>query len=181
MEPRRFAIFETAIGECALVWSPVGIAGVCLPEQTRARLERLVQQRFPGAATQSQSPREAAIIGRIQALLRGERVDLTAVPLDLDDAPDFQRRVYAATGAIPQGETRTYGQVAEALGEPGAARAVGQALGRNPIPIIIPCHRVLAAGGTAGGFSAPGGLVTKQRILALEGVELPLQADLFDG
>lgn len=181
MEPRRFAIFETAIGDCALVWSPAGVAGVCLPEQTRSRLERLVQQGFPGTSVQSPSPREAAIVGRIQALMRGEQVDFSAVPLDLDDVPDFHRRVYAATRAIPQGETRTYGQLAETLGEPGAARAVGQALGRNPVPVIVPCHRVLAAGGRAGGFSAPGGVVTKQRILALEGVELALQPDLFEG
>jgi methylated-DNA-[protein]-cysteine S-methyltransferase len=103
------------------------------------------------------------------ALLRGEARDLSAIALDMDGLPSFQRRVYEAARAIPPGETLSYGEVAARLGAPGSARAVGQALGRNPFAIVVPCHRVLAAGGKAGGFSANGGVATKLRLLALEG------------
>ena len=106
---------------------------------------------------------------RITALLRGEPCDLGSIDLDMSDVPEFHCRVYAVARTIPPGRTLTYGDVAARLGEPGAARAVGQALGRNPFAIIVPCHRVVAAGGRLGGFSAGGGAVTKRRILAIEG------------
>jgi methylated-DNA-[protein]-cysteine S-methyltransferase len=108
-------------------------------------------------------------IDQIVALLRGEPSDLEGITLDMDDVPPFRRRVYEVVRSIPPGETMSYGEVAEEVGSPGAARAVGQALGRNPFAIVVPCHRVLAAGGKAGGFSANGGVSTKLRMLAIEG------------
>ena len=104
--------------------------------------------------------------------MRGDAVDLTFVSLDMDGLPEFHQRVYDVARTIPPGVTLTYGEVAKRLGDPGSARAVGQALGRNPIPVIVPCHRVLAAGGKTGGFSAPGGSATKLNLLALEGAHL---------
>jgi methylated-DNA-[protein]-cysteine S-methyltransferase len=112
-------------------------------------------------------------IDAMTALLRGEAVDLRDVPLDLGAVPDFARRVYAVAQAIPPGSTRTYGEVAAQVGEPGAARAVGRAMGQNPVPIVVPCHRVVAAGGALGGFSARGGASTKRRMLAIEGALAP--------
>jgi methylated-DNA-[protein]-cysteine S-methyltransferase len=100
---------------------------------------------------------------------RGEAADLMPIALDLSQVPEFHRRIYALARANPPGAPRTYGEIAAALGEPGAARAVGQAMGANPFPIIMPCHRVLAAGGETGGFSAPGGVATKLLLLAIEG------------
>ncbi|MDZ5647340.1 methylated-DNA--[protein]-cysteine S-methyltransferase [Nitrospirillum sp. BR 11828] len=172
MTPRASILFDTAIGACALVWGPDGIVGAQLPEggpeQARARLAR----RFPGATAANPGdlpPVIAEARVRIQALMAGEPVDITDIPLDLTGIDPFATQVYAVTRAIPRGQTLTYGTVAARIGAPkGAARAVGQALGHNPIPILIPCHRVLASGGGTGGFSARGGIDTKFRILAIE-------------
>ncbi len=122
-------------------------------------------------------------IERIQASLRGEPVELADIPLDEAGLPEFHCRVYAAARRIARGSTRTYGVIAAELGDPGAARAVGQALGRNPWPIVVPCHRVLAAAGRPGGFSAPGGTATKMRLLAIEGAAVSgqLPFDASDG
>jgi methylated-DNA-[protein]-cysteine S-methyltransferase len=121
----------------------------------------------------------AAAIARIQALLQGGADDLADLPLDLEGVPDFQRRVYAVTRAIPPGEVLTYGEVARRVGEPGAARAVGQALGHNPFAPVVPCHRVLAAGGKSGGFSAEGGALTKLRMLEIEKARFGREPGLF--
>jgi methylated-DNA-[protein]-cysteine S-methyltransferase len=120
-------------------------------------------------------------IDGIVALLRGEASDLSAVALDMNAVPAFHRRVYDAARGVAPGSTVTYGEIAARLGEPGAARAVGQALGRNPFAIIVPCHRVLAAGGKVGGFSANGGVATKLRLLSIEGAPAGGQMALFDG
>jgi methylated-DNA-[protein]-cysteine S-methyltransferase len=125
------------------------------------------------------SPRPRAIDG-IVALLGGEPADLTAVPLDMERLPAFQRAVYEIARTIPPGDTLTYGEIAARLGDPGTARAVGQALGSNPFPIVVPCHRVLAAGGRLGGFSAHGGTATKLRLLTLERARA-VTPSLFDG
>lgn len=176
-----FSLFDTPIGACGIAWGGDGVVGVQLPEgradATRARLRR----RFPQAG---ELPPPAAVrraVDAIQALLRGEPADLSGVPLDMRAVPDFQRRVYEAARAIPPGATRSYGELARQLGAPGAARAVGQALGRNPFAIVVPCHRVLAAGGRMGGFSAGGGVRTKLRMLAIEGAPAAAQGGLFDG
>ena len=113
------------------------------------------------------------------ALLRGEPRDLTHVTIDSDGVADFNRRVYAIARTIPSGATLSYGEIAERLGDRNLARGVGQALGQNPFPVIVPCHRVLAAGGKVGGFSAPGGIVTKLRLLTIEGAQ-PGGPTLFD-
>jgi methylated-DNA-[protein]-cysteine S-methyltransferase len=108
-------------------------------------------------------------IARIVALLGGEAADLDSIAIDMSAVADFDQRVYEVTRRVPRGQTTSYGEVAARLGDSGAARAVGQALGRNPFPLIVPCHRVLAAKGRPGGFSAHGGVLTKLRLLAIEG------------
>jgi methylated-DNA-[protein]-cysteine S-methyltransferase len=172
-----YTLFDTALGRCAIAWGPRGIAAVELPGRDDAATVRRVRRALPDAVEASPPADVADAIAAIALLLSGEPRDLPALALDMDDVPEFHRRVYDVARAIPPGETRSYGEVATALGEPGAAQAVGRALGRNPFPIIVPCHRVLAADGTLHGFSAPGGLETKRRMLALEGATPPT---LFD-
>ena len=181
MTATSFAIFETAIGACGIAWGERGIAAVQLPEasaqKTRARLLR----RFPAAREVPPSPEVQRALDGIAALLRGEASDLSAVALDLEDLPAFNRRVYEVARAIPPGATLSYGEIAARLGEPPqAARDVGQALGQNPIPIIVPCHRVLAANGKPGGFSASGGVTTKLRLLTIEKAKISDEPALFD-
>ncbi len=163
-----FTMFDTAIGRCAIAWGPRGVVGVQLPEgsdvETRARLLR----RFPGTQEAPMAPAAQRAVEGIAALLHGVPSHLSAIELDMDGVPSFHRRVYEVARTIPPGATLSYGQVAARLGAPGAARAVGQALGRNPFAIIVPCHRVVAAGGKVGGFSANGGVATKRRLLAIE-------------
>lgn len=143
-----------------------------LPEQTDHLTRARVARRFPQALEDTPAPFVQHAIEGIVALLTGESRDLSDVPLDLDAVPEFHRRVYDVARTIKPGTTLSYGEIAARLGEPDAARAVGQALGRNPIPVIVPCHRVLAANGGTGGFSAPGGTATKLRLLAIEGARL---------
>lgn len=172
--PENFALFETAVGRCAIVWSDGGIGAVYLPEATDAMTRSRVLRRHP-ASLESVPPNETAVvIERIVALLRGESVDLGDVALDLSDVAEFDRRVYEIARTIPAGRTLSYGEIARRLGDPTLARAVGQSLGRNPWPIIVPCHRVLAADGRLGGFSAPGGAETKRKMLRIEGALLTL-------
>lgn len=168
-------LFDTAVGGCAIGWSARGVVGVELPGRDEAAT--LARLRRRGAVAAPPPVPVQAAIDAIVALLHGRRDDdLTGIVLDLDGVPDFARRVYAAARAIAPGQTSTYGELAARLGEPGAARAVGRALGENPYTIIVPCHRVLAAGGD-GGFSAPGGVSTKLKLLAIEGV--PVTPPLF--
>ena len=168
-----FTLFETAIGPCAIAWSDRGVTSVWLPERTDTQTRARVSRRFPRALESTPPPFVAHAVENIVALLEGAARDLTDIPLDFDDGvPEFHRRVYDVTRTIKPGTTLSYGEIAARLGEPDAARAVGQALGRNPIPIIVPCHRVLAADGGTGGFSAPGGTATKLQLLAIEGARL---------
>jgi len=181
MMANGFALFDTAIGRCGVAWGGRGIAGVQLPEAgERETLARMLR-RFPAAGEATPPPEVRQVIDRIVALLRGKASDLSTVRLDMDEVPVFHRRVYEAARAIPQGMTLSYGEIATRVGAPGAARAVGQALGRNPFPIVVPCHRVLAAGGKIGGFSAQGGIATKRRMLAIEGAQLDAGAPLLNG
>jgi methylated-DNA-[protein]-cysteine S-methyltransferase len=181
---RGFARFDTALGMCAIAWDGSRVAGFRLPDRNEGGLTR----RFLGRGLTEQVPPPviAATIDGVQRYMRGEPVDFTGTEVALDHLPEFQRRVYAACQAIPWGEIVSYGELAERVGaDKGAARAVGQAMGANPIPLIVPCHRVLASGRRIGGFSAPGGAATKERMLALEGVApgdgTPLLPGLFDG
>jgi methylated-DNA-[protein]-cysteine S-methyltransferase len=180
MSAQGFSLFDTAVGRCGIAWGERGIVGVQLPEvdepETRARMA----QRFPRAREGTPPPLARRAIDGICALLRGEASDLSEVALDMDGVPPFHRRVYEAARSIGPGATLSYGEVAARIGAPGAARAVGQALGRNPFAVVVPCHRVLAAGGKAGGFSARGGVTTKMRLLSIEGAGAS-QSSLFDG
>lgn len=179
MKDFGFALFETAIGHCGIVWSERGVAGVQLPERNEHATRNRILRRFPGARQAVPPDVVLRAIDDIVALLGGEPRDLTHVTLDTEDMADFNRRVYDIARTIPPGATLSYGEIAERLGDRALARDVGQALGQNPIPIIVPCHRVLAAGGKTGGFSAPGGVVTKLRLLTIEGAQ-PNGPTLFD-
>jgi len=174
-----FVLFDTAIGTCGIVWSARGIAGVQLPEASVDGTRARVRKRFPAAEEASPPPDVQLAIDGMVALLRGERRDLSGIVTDDTDITDFNRRVYAIARNIPPGQTMTYGEIAELLGDKLLARAVGQAMGENPTPLIMPCHRVLAAGGKSGGFSASGGVVTKLRLLSIEGAQ-PGGPTLFD-
>jgi methylated-DNA-[protein]-cysteine S-methyltransferase len=167
-----FALFDTAIGRCGVAWNDCGIAGLQLPEgdeqQTRARM----LQRFPAAGETTPPAEVRRALESVIGMLAGDPCDLSAVPLDMDGVPPFHRRVYEVARNIRAGATMSYGEIAARLGAPRAARAVGQALGQNPFPIVVPCHRVLGAGGRIGGFSAHGGVATKLRMLAIEGARV---------
>jgi methylated-DNA-[protein]-cysteine S-methyltransferase len=175
----RFHIFETAIGWAAIVWGPSGLAGACLPEPDASGARRLARKRFPAAEEAADAGGFESIVEGVQALLRGEPADFSEAPLDLERVPAFDARVYAITRTITAGETLTYGAIARRIGDRFLAREVGAALGRNPWPIIVPCHRVTAAGGAIGGFSARGGAQTKLKLLRIEGAPAAGQADLF--
>jgi len=174
-----FTLFDTAIGRCAIAWSERGVVGVWLHERSEAALRTRIARRHPQALESAPPPLVAHAIDGIVALLRGEPRDLSDVPLDLDAVPEFNRRVYAIARTIAPGATLTYGAIATRLGEPDA-RGVGEAMGKNPVPIIVPCHRVVAANRKTGGFSAPGGVATKLRLLAIEGRRLDDAPTLFD-
>jgi methylated-DNA-[protein]-cysteine S-methyltransferase len=175
-----FTLFDTAIGQCGIAWSARGVVCVQLPEASESRTRARMQRRFPGVR-EAQPPADVKrAIGGILSLLAGERRDLSSVVLDMDAVPRFERSVYEVARTIPPGAVMTYGEIAKRLGEPGAARAVGQALGKNPFAIVVPCHRVLAAGDKPGGFSANGGTRTKLRLLAIEGSPAAGTGDLFE-
>ena len=175
-----FALFDTAIGSCAIAWGERGILGVQLPEPDATRTRARMRRRFPDARESAPPALVQQVIDGIVALIGGQAVDFSDVALDMEQLPAFPRRVYEVVRAIPCGATLTYGEIAKRLGVPVEARDVGEAMGRNPFPIIVPCHRVLAAGGKLGGFSAPGGVATKRRLLAIEGARATDGPDLFD-
>lgn len=180
MSRTAFALFGTAVGRCAIVWGESGVLALRLPASEEDELRRSVARIAPLAAETPLSGEIARHVARIDALTRGERDDLRSIPVDLTRVPDFHRRVYDLARAIGPGETRTYGEIAKALGEAGAARAVGAALGANPVPIIVPCHRVIAAKGGTGGFTAPLGLETKLKLLSAERARFDRTPTLFD-
>lgn len=171
-------LLPTAFGTCALAFNPKGLVFFQLPERseqaTLARLMRHVRSAEAGPP--------AWMKDALRDLVRyfdGETEDLLGIPVDLEGVPPFHRKVYEAMRRIRRGQVWTYAELAREAGSPQAFRAVGQAMAKNPIPVVIPCHRVVAAGGKPGGFSAPGGLVTKERLLRLEGASLSAQAPLF--
>ncbi len=166
----HYCLFATALGTCGVAWSDKGLTRLNLPEADAGRTEMRLRSRATGPADPPLAVRQ--VIADVQCYMRGERIDFGAVAIDLGQASAFDTAVWAAARALGWGTTVTYGELARRCGAPAAAREVGRALGRNPLPIIVPCHRILAAGKRAGGFSAYGGAETKERLLALEGVYL---------
>jgi len=170
----RHHLFETALGICGVAWNSRGLAAVQLPEKDNAATERRLASKSGSVGAAEPPDWIGSLIGDIQKYLAGAQVDFSAVVVDLDGIDDFRRGLYQALRQVGFGRTVTYGDLAKILGSTDweGARNVGEAMGRNPVPIVIPCHRVLAAGNKLGGFSAYGGTTTKQKLLALEGVHL---------
>jgi methylated-DNA-[protein]-cysteine S-methyltransferase len=180
----HYCVFDTAIGPCGVAWSEHGLRRLQLPESDRAATERRLSA--SAASATGAAPAEIdQLIADIRDYMTGHSVDFAAVAIDLTDVEPFEAKVYAAARAVAWGQTVSYGELARRTGSPGAARAVGRALARNPVPVVVPCHRILAKGHRIGGFSAPGGTFTKERLLALEGVRVeagtPLLPGLFEG
>jgi methylated-DNA-[protein]-cysteine S-methyltransferase len=180
MTGHSFAIFDTSIGRCGIAWGPRGITAVQLPMGSEEKTRGRIRQRYADIAEAAPPPEVQSAIEGIVELLAGKPNDLADVVLDLEDVPEFHRGVYDIARTIPPGKTLTYGDIAKRLGGVELSRDVGQALGRNPCPIVVPCHRVLAAGGKPGGFSANGGVVTKLKMLAIEGAVVNHTPSLFD-
>lgn len=174
-----YTLFDTPIGVCGLAWNGRGVAGLQLPEDDASRTRSRIAKRFPGISEASPPADIQQIIADVIALLNGEARDLSTVPLDMEGVPELHRRVYEVALSIPPGRVLTYGEIASRLGVDNA-RLIGQALGKNPFAIIVPCHRVVAAGGKLGGFSANGGSMTKRRLLAIENARRDEGPTLFD-
>jgi len=170
--PLGYTIVDTAIGAIAVAWTATGICRVALPQRDREAMERRFAAKLDGAGPAEPPAAIAAAIALIKRYAEGEEIDFSSVPVDLDGVDQFQHAIYEAARKLDFGETTTYGGLADAAGHPGKARETGEALGRNPVPLIVPCHRILAAGGKIGGFSAPGGSATKEKLLTLEGVRI---------
>jgi methylated-DNA-[protein]-cysteine S-methyltransferase len=169
----HYLIFETAYGFCGIAWNDVGITRFQLPARSRDAAERALLRRAPGAKPGTPPPQVAEAVDAVKRYFEGEETDFSGVTLDLGDQDEFFKQIYTAARQVGWGRTTTYGALARKLGAgPEAARDVGQAMARNPVALIIPCHRVLAAGGKVGGFSAPGGAAAKIRMLELEGVHV---------
>jgi methylated-DNA-[protein]-cysteine S-methyltransferase len=184
MSEQHFQVFETAGGFCAIAWNGAGITRFQLPTRTAEATERNMRRRVADAEPGTPPPHVEKVIAAARRYFAGERIDFSDVPLDLSAEDELFRRIYTALRRVGWGQTTTYGTLAKELDAgPQGAQDVGQAMAQNPVPLIIPCHRVLAAGGKVGGFSAPGGATTKIRMLELEGVRLgpsePAQASLL--
>lgn len=180
----HFHVFETDAGFCAIAWRGSAILRFQLPSRSAASAEGAIRRRLPDAVEGRPEGPVASVIGKARAYFSGQPIEFADVPVDLGRQDSFFEAVYRHVRALHWGETTTYGAVAKALGAgPEAARTVGQAMATNPLPLIIPCHRVLAAGNKVGGFSAPGGSDSKRRMLELEGVSLappkPVQQELL--
>jgi methylated-DNA-[protein]-cysteine S-methyltransferase len=180
MPDRGYALFDTALGCCGVAWGAHGLLALQLPEADAATVRARLLRRAPGAVEMPPSALAQQAIDGVTALLRGERVDLSQLELDLRGVPTLHARIYDIVRRIPSGRTLSYGQVADQLGERRLARAVGQAMARNPFAPVVPCHRVLGANGQPGGFSARGGLRTKLQLLVIEGARLSSEPDLFE-
>jgi methylated-DNA-[protein]-cysteine S-methyltransferase len=172
-----FTLFETAMGTGGLAWSAAGVIAVAFPGPEPAKTRAHLLARAAEAVETAPPADIARVVDDIVALFAGEARNLSYAPLDMGAVPDFDRGVLALTLKIKPGETKTYGDLAAALGDISLSRRVGQALGRNPFPVIVPCHRVIGASGAMTGFSAPGGAEAKRRLLKIEGALAP---ELFD-
>lgn len=173
MTTSGYALFDTAFGPCGIAWTGQGVSRLQLPERTAGDTEDRIR-RTSGAAKAAPPASARKVADSLRRYFTGEPMDFGAMALDLSTVSAFLRSVYQAARAIPWGRTATYGDLAKQVGSPGGARAIGRAMATNPVPIIIPCHRVLASDGKLGGFSAFGGTVQKERLLILERIRLPL-------
>ena len=180
MSGRAYTIFDTGIGRCGIAWGADGVVGVQLPEAREIETRKRLFQLYPDAREIRPPPNVELAIEGIVALLRGAGGDFSDVTLDMGGIHVFNQRVYQITRAIPRGETRTYGEIAARLGAPGTAHSVARAIARNPFVIIVPCHRVLDAGGYADEISRHGGVISRRRLLSIEGVGNPGRKTLFD-
>ena len=180
MSGRRYTVFDSSVGRCGIAWGELGVLGVQLPEAREIETRRRLFQLFPDARELRPPPDIQSAIDGIAALLRGKAADLSELRLDMTGIPPFNARVYEFTRTIPRGETMTYGEVASRLRASGALHSVAQAISKNPFMIIVPCHRVLEAGGYADRISANGGSISKRRLLSIEGAGSPGSRTLFD-
>ena len=180
MVGRGYTIFDTGIGRCGIIWSSTGVVAVQLPEAREIDTRRRIFQVHPEAREQAPPLNAELAIEGIVALLQGSDPDFSDVSLDAGGVPAFNRRVYEYSCTIPRGETRTYHEIAKALGASGAVHSVAQAISRNPYMLIVPCHRVLEAGGYADRISPYGGVISKRRLLALEGAHPIASKTLFE-
>ncbi len=180
MAGRGYAIFDTGLGRCGIAWSDLGVMGVQLPEAREIDTRKRLFQLYPEARELRPPPNVAIALEGIKALLRGGDSDLSEVALDMTGIPDFNQRVYAFTRTIPRGETRIYAEVAGALRASGAVYSVAQVIARNPFMNIVPCHRVLEAGHYADQISPNGGVISKRRLLSIEGARTTASKTLFD-
>jgi methylated-DNA-[protein]-cysteine S-methyltransferase len=179
MPEQGFTVFDTALGACGVAWNERGLTRVLLPDGSKEKIRSRLQRQFPRSRDADPPAHIVRGIADIVALMQGEPRDLGYVALDMSAVPDFNRKVFDIARTIPAGQTLTYGEIATRLGDKSLARDVGAALGQNPFPIVVPCHRVLAASGKTGGFSAPGGVTTKMRMLSIERAQ-PDGPTLFD-
>jgi methylated-DNA-[protein]-cysteine S-methyltransferase len=175
-----YTVFDTSVGRCGIAWGELGVLGVQLPEAREIETRRRLFQLFPDARELRPPPEIQGAIDGIAALLRGKAADFSEVRLDMTDVRPFDGRVYDFARTVPRGETLTYGEVAARLRASGAAHSVAQALSRNPFMLIVPCHRVLEAGGYADRISPNGGSISKRRLLSIEGAGSPGSKTLFD-
>lgn len=168
-----WTLFDTPIGSCGVAWNDGGLTWLQLPEEdddtTSARLRLKTGEADEAAALETTPAWVKDAVARVREHLAGRPQDLSRIPRDISRITPLTAKIYRAAQAVPAGRTATYGELASRVGSPRAARAVGRAMATNPWPVIVPCHRVVAAGGGSGGFSAYGGLVTKEKILRLEG------------
>ena len=176
-----YTIFDTAIGRCGIAWNEHGIVAAGLPEADDDKLRARLLRRCPGAGEQAPPVAVQRAIDGVVALVARGTADLSDIALDMNGVPPFNRQIYEIARAIPPGSTLTYGEIATRLGDRELARDVGEAMGKNPFAPIVPCHRVVAAGRKAGGFSARGGVNTKLRLLAIEGAQVEGTLPLFEG
>jgi methylated-DNA-[protein]-cysteine S-methyltransferase len=180
MSGHGFTIFDTAVGRCGIAWGNLGILGVQLPEARELETRRRMYRVYPEAREQRPPLNAEIAIEGIVALLRGGTADMADVALDFTGMPYFNQRVYQYIRAIPRGETRTYEEVANGLRVQGASYSVAQALGRNPFMIIVPCHRVLEAGNYADQMAPNAGVISKRRLLTIEGAHPTVSKTLFE-
>lgn len=180
MAGRGYTVFDTPVGRCGIAWSPLGIVGVQLPEAREIETRRLLLRQFPESRELRPPPEIEIAVEAIVTLLGGQPADFSDVTLDMREVQPFPRRVYEFTRTIPRGETLTYGEVAARLKAAGASHTVAQAIARNPFPLIVPCHRVLEAGGYTDRMCANGGSISKRRLLSIEGARGTSSPTLFD-